>query len=253
MKLLLTSDWHIDATTAGIRRLPEVRRYVDHLVDACRDQEVDVVANLGDYFDPGRVDGPRYHTFLVESAMRLHEAAAVGSIWLTGNHDVVETSNLVTTLSPLRAMQAACRDMESFIVAELPLAVDLKDVHFLLLPYVAGSYRDGYTPELSDRYARELARARSASREVPVVVLTHMTVPGAALGTESREFSRGRDHDLPMEALAELSPNLVAAGHYHRSQIVDGPVQVHVVGSPLRLTFGERYDSDKGYAIVEVR
>jgi DNA repair exonuclease SbcCD nuclease subunit len=245
VKILLTSDWHLDAVTAGKPRLSEACEHIEELISVVEREEVDVVAFLGDAFDPGQMLGPVYGDVISRAAGRFARAARMGTIFIAGNHDVIETSEPRSTLSPLAGIQPW---VDGLFVAERPCVHDVGDVRFLLLPYVSRAATKASPDDLEIALARCSVKARSGKN---LVVLSHMTIPGAVMGSESKELSRGRDLDLP--SLAELEPDLVANGHYHRHQVMrHGGVDVVIPGSPLRLTFGEAGDRLKGYVVAEV-
>jgi len=246
VKFLVTSDWHLDAVTAGVPRIDEFEGYLAAMCRTVVDEGVAAVLFAGDAFDPGRMLGPLYTRTLIEAAHRLTMAARRKiSVWIAGNHDVIEDSRGVTTLSPLAAHSINGRGDLTICVTEKPAAFEVGPVTVLCLPYMARAAD-------TDPEAWRRAFARAEDRTGPLVVLGHMTVPGALLGSESHEMARGRDLDLPVDALARLRPDVVINGHYHKAQVVRGRLDVLVPGSPHRFTFGERHDEAKGFAIVEV-
>lgn len=246
MRILITSDWHLDWVTAGKPRLPEMCDHIEELIAVVESESIDVVAFLGDAFDPGQMLGPMYGDVVSRAAGRFAWGARMGTIFLAGNHDVIETSEPRSTLSSLAGIQPW---VDGLFVAERPCVHDVGDVRFLLLPYVSrAAWRAG--TEADAVRALDAADVRTRGKK-KLVVLGHMTIPGAVMGSESRELARGRDLDLP--SLAELEPDLVVNGHYHRHQVVrHGGVDVVIPGSPLRLTFGEAEDRRKGYLVAEV-
>ena len=247
MKVLATSDWHLDAVTAGVPRLREFGAYLSRVVAAVREEPIDLVLVLGDYFDPGRLNAHELTVRLMEAAAELAELAP--TVMIAGNHDVVESSGGWTTLSPL-VVAARCGlgggRLQAF---ERPEAVEVAGVTVLALPYVARSV------EMAQGYAGLRSRAfdRAAHAGGPLVVAGHLTVPGAIMGSETREMARGRDVDFPAGEVAALKPALVLNGHYHRPQVVRGPVDVVVPGSPHRFTFGEGDADSRGFVVAEVR
>lgn len=263
MKILMTSDWHLDAMTAGKPRIDEHRAYRDKLCDIAEVEDVDIVAFCGDAFDPGQMLGPFYTVEMMRSVEAVHARARYGSIWISGNHDVVESWHGVTTMSPVAIL---AEHMEGAIhVVEKPDAVRFLWTHdmpvsetgqavggvvFLCLPYVARPVYDKTHEDNAIHRARMLAEEDGMN--LPIVVIGHMTVPGASLGSESVEMARGRDLDLPARGIRDLKPSVVVNGHYHEPQTVKvNGVNVIIPGSPHRFTFSERNDR-KGCVIVEL-
>mgnify|MGYP006921282924 CR=1 FL=1 len=253
MKILISSDWHLDAVTAGVPRISELETYLEALEAAIKEQHIDAVILGGDYFDPGGMRAHELTTLLIRAVARL--ARVVDHvIVIAGNHDVVETSEGWTTLSPLRAAVEFGHAMGNHvpIVAERPgfhlLTHEFHHpnrVGILALPYTSRAVN------ASEDLRQALAHAKNFGGKL--VVIGHMTVPGAVLGSESKEMARGRDLELPIESLRELRPRYIFNGHYHRAQIVQGgAVPVVIPGSPWRVTFGESNDLHKGFLVVEV-
>lgn len=247
MKILISSDWHLDAVTAGVPRVAELEPYLDAIEEAIETQGIDAAILLGDFFDPGGMRAHELTTILIRAVYRL--AGCVNDIVVVaGNHDVVETSEGWTTLSPLRAAVSAAGDLVADVwVAEQPgfqlCGYGSKKLFGVLaLPYVA---RAAEKSGLVDEAILDAMRF-----DGPLIVAGHMTVPGAILGSESKELARGRDLDFP--DISELKPVYAFNGHYHRAQVVDGPVPIVIPGSPWRVTFGEADDADKGFLVVEI-
>lgn len=253
MKLLVTSDWHEDAFTAGVPRLDELVGYVDHLVGVCRQEKVDLVLNLGDVFDPGNPRECLYQTRLIEMASALTRASRLGSLWLTGNHDVLDCYPPLSTLSPLAALSKAWRlkvwpGEQELEVVDMPRLVEMPHVNLLCLPYVSRA------AETSGAYQKALSEALEAARGKPdpLLVLSHLSLPNMHPGSEA-EMLRGREMPFPLEQVLELRPAVVLQGHYHARQSMKlKGLQVEVVGAPARYTFGERDDGERGFLLVEV-
>lgn len=256
MKLLIISDLHIDAVTLGVERRPELLEYLQRVTAAAWDEKVDVVVFAGDAHDPGLMLAPQYTYDLIqwfgELARISRKRCLIG---IAGNHDVVEVSWPLTTLTPVAA---ALGDVT--FIAETPdaISIDSEGVTFLLLPYIAravlecGSILRGSRTPQEALDAAFLTAHRARRRGDRVVVVGHRTVPGALVGSESIEMSRGRDYDLPLDELRALEPALVINGHYHRPQVVPGPgFDIVIPGSPLSFTTDDPA-SGKGYVIAEV-
>lgn len=253
MRILFTSDWHVDAVTAGVSRFLEAGRYLNELVLACDDHDIDLVCFLGDAFDPGSMFDGQWSAFMIEAHHRLVRAARHGAVFITGNHDVLDASVPLSTLSPLAKVSELYSSgfRKCALVAEMPKLIAFPDVAILALPYVSrGVFR---TDEYADAFTLAMSDARAAKRDgLKVVSIGHYALPGIVPGSEE-EMMRGRDIPIPARDLIDVGVDLVVNGHYHARQTikVDG-LQVEVVGAPSRFTFGEARDGERGFLIAEV-
>ncbi len=263
MKFLLSSDWHVDATTAGVERFEDLDAYVEKLLERLDVGDIDVFVFLGDAFDPGSPHESRWASKFARAARAINERTRIGSIWLAGNHDVLEISEKgipVTTLSTIKAMTD--NNGDTFInssgvlrVVELPECIEVgvgdKRVAVLALPYVARSVMSGTPYAEAEASAFDLARA-IGNDDGPVLVFGHLSFNGMTPGSEA-EMLRGRDVMFPLEQVLQLRPTFVANGHYHAREVINrGGLTIQIVGSPMPFTFGERADGDHGFTIVEV-
>ena len=224
MRYLVTSDWHIDSRLAGVQRIDEIRGVVAHLANESRRRDIDVVINCGDFFDPCTVRDLFWSAELIRLARQLHDAVRQGSVWIAGNHDVVQDSWGQTALSPLQAVADLIPGMH---VVEDPTWIPAFEI--LAIPHPRGGRR---------AHGEDLGAA--IARATPGCVVTaHLTVPGALLGSESKELARGQDETIDLTALKALEPWVVLNGHYHKPQVIDGHVPVHIPGALIRHTFGE--------------
>lgn len=270
MRLLLTSDWHLDAITGGHDRWPELDAYLHEIERAIEKHNVDVLAFLGDAFDPGTSQEARWHAEIMGWAYRL-TLKLEASIWIAGNHDVLETSNAgqpCTILSPLaRIVEEANQDphglpsdvLSRIHVIETPRVVQVElssrneRLAIVGLPYMARAIASADP----DAYGVAIDAAKHMGADGwPSVVLGHLMLEGMVPGSET-EMLRGRDIPLPIREIGELNPALVANGHYHRREVVrrsydDKHIDVQIVGAPVHMTFGERDDGARGFLIVEV-
>jgi DNA repair exonuclease SbcCD nuclease subunit len=252
MKALLSSDWHIDASTAGVERFDELAAYVDTIATAATAEGVDVVCFGGDAFDPGSLHESKWSAFMVRAAAKLASAAKYGAVLIPGNHDVLDVSEPCSVLSPLAAAVESF-DVNGVVLAELPRWIEIhgSDGGVLALPYVSRAV------ERTEVYRSTLAKAMGEAREArergaKVLALGHYTIPGIDPGSEG-EMVRGRDLLFPSAMLREVRPTLITNGHYHAQQThtVDG-LRVEIIGAPVRFTFGERDDGPRGFLLAEV-
>lgn len=263
MKLLVFSDIHLDAVTAGKSRRSEVLEFLGRVVDIARTQAVDSVVFAGDAHDPGQVSDALFAADLIRWTTNLVRSRFAPSfVAVAGNHDVVDSSERflmepITSLTPLRAAAACLSEQESqrVHVFERPHLRHISDGNggaygVLGLPYVSRAHAKMHVEwdELAFKQAQAFVDAGGK-----LIVVGHKTIPGAEMSSESVEMARGRDQIFPFEQVSRLKPVLVINGHYHRRQTVKwGGVEIVIPGSPLRFTFGEIEEAEKGVLLVDL-
>jgi exonuclease SbcD len=101
---------------------------------------------------------------------------------------------------------------------------------------------------LTDGVAR---RTQELDPDVPAIIAGHLTVSGAAVGTE-RSMMLGQDHVLLASALDRPQVDYVALGHIHKHQVLrpDRPMVVYS-GSLQRVDFSEEGD-EKGFCVIDL-
>jgi DNA repair exonuclease SbcCD nuclease subunit len=242
MRILVTSDWHLDASTAGYERFDDISAAADRTVELAISQGCDMYMFLGDLCDPSANRAPRCIAKAIEIERRLQRANIV-SIWLTGNHDVIEDGSGTSTLTPLAAAGA--------IVHDTPFVADSGSSRFVFLPFV---------PRVRDYDAAEFVRSVGNldrdEKNLTVVLAGHLMIPELAPGSETIDMPRGRDMRFPVNEAAQLWGDkvLMLNGHYHRRVVEGRGVYgggLIIPGSLERLTFGEE-DNTPGVVIVEV-
>lgn len=231
MRGLLSGDWHLDVVTAGFDRYEDGRDRVRDLTNAAIEEGVDFFVFLGDLTDPDNVRSHRAVATAI-GAYRLLKKNGVDSLWVVGNHDVINDGSELSTLVGLKAAGAT--------VIEQPTLIEKAGHLIAVLPYPSKGLE--YDPagwvEDVDAYGAQ-----------PVLVVGHLSYPGVSTGSESAELARGRDVEWPVEAVRKRWPNAVlVGGHYHRRQEYGG---VSFAGSLERLSFGEE-NNEPGYLLVEV-
>jgi len=234
MKVLITSDWHGDHVTLGVMRFPEIEAAAIESVRVAIEQKVDLYAFTGDLTDPDSGTMVFEAVELAGKVIRLLTLAGIPSVWIPGNHDVIENGRGRSTLAPL-----TCVDFGAKII-EQPARIEVTrhsgaSIKVICLPFTAASH--GYDVE---HFLRDC--------EPSDLVLAHLAVPGVQPGEETTEIPRGREVVLPAK-LAMQKAKVVVNGHYHRAQV--SPDGVLIPGSLARLTFGEA-DHKPSFLMVEI-
>jgi DNA repair exonuclease SbcCD nuclease subunit len=106
VKILATSDWHLDATTAGFDRFDDVSEAIEEAISVAVAERVDLFVFLGDLCDPDANRAPRCVAKAIDVAQRLRNKM-IPSRWLVGNLDVIEDGSGTSTLAPLAAAASA--------------------------------------------------------------------------------------------------------------------------------------------------
>jgi DNA repair exonuclease SbcCD nuclease subunit len=257
MRLLATSDWHLDGITAGFDRLAELEAYADAVALAAEREKVDLVVHLGDVMDPGHLHESKLQRVLLTAAARLTTAAKLGSVWLAGNHDVMDTAEPTSTMSPL-ATVAHCwhrpdkQDPRLTVLEEPKMVLYREGLALLCLPYTSRAFMATPGYQKAMKSALDAAARVKRAGTSKLVVLSHLSLPG--MHPEAAGEPRGREVPFPVEEVRALQPDLILQGHYHARQVVQlgGGLEVQVVGAPLRFNFGERADGERGYLLVDL-
>jgi len=250
ISIMLSSDWHVDASTAGVNRFAELSERIEWLVEEAINNKVEHFMFLGDYQDPDACEWYKYQDLLVRVVVKLSQAG-IRSHWLQGNHDVVKALSEHSTLSIVRTVSEALKVKPYFYNRPTCKPRDITEgqpFNLVALPY----------PSLAT-YNNDLCVANDVMKfaslcnaSAPTIVISHMQIKGMVPGSESGDMARGLDHELPFDRL-RLLPNVrVYQGHYHRHQTVQREgVEVVVVGSLARLHFDEE-DHNPGYMMVKL-
>ncbi len=228
--ILVTSDWHADALTAGVERFDDVRMHVERMVQVAIENEVDAFIFLGDLCNADTPRAWRALRLAVDVTTWLRERD-IRSYWLTGNHDVIEDGHGSSTLLPLRGIATVFDNpcVGAFVV-------DDESRQFLALPFVPFSHAYDPVAFINDV-------------EGPLdLVLSHLHIAGITPGTESDEYARGRSVLLPHRLIQKKWPDAtILSGHYHEPQTFEG---VEVVGSVERLTKND-VDGARSYMLLD--
>ncbi len=240
MKIVMSSDWHGDQSTAGVDRFEDVCGAVDQSVDAAIKMNADAYVMCGDLTDPNTVRSHRAVAKAIEVQRTLDEAGIV-PIFVAGNHDVIEDGSGMTTMSALAATGRG-------YVYESPGADHVRGVTVIALPFTSTSH--DYDPaEHIVEVKGALESGGAANRDRPVLILGHLNAEGISPGSETTDMPRGRNVYWPLDAIGECFPDAtVVGGHYHTPQTYKG---LTIIGSMVRLRFDER-DNEPGYIVVEV-
>jgi hypothetical protein len=111
----------------------------------------------------------------------------------------------------------------------------LPDASALFLPHP--TLVKPYDPEAVVRVAFE-----AEWKTKGIVVFGHLNASGILMsGSESDEMARGREYYWPLHVIPKAPHIVCVGGHIHRAQLFEPEkgAALHIVGSPVRFTFGE--------------
>ena len=262
MRFLHTADWHVGKPLRGRSRMDELAAAVTQVADVAIDRKVDAVLVAGDVFDSPSPP-PEAEKLVYDFLARLL-AERIACVVIAGNHDHPrKLGALASLLEGLRihvrpevrppedggVVRLASRDgKEEARVAVLPFVPERKVVDACL---VMGPENDWY-----NEYARRIeqilaALVKGLPADTVNLVLAHLLVDGARVGTGERELHLGQIYGVNPQQLPS-TVQYIALGHLHRPQEVLAPAKTRYPGSLIELDFGEQ-EQDKSVVILEAQ
>ena len=250
MRLLHTSDWHLGRSFHGTSLLEEQAQAMARIVELAREGEVDAVLIAGDIYD--RAIPPAEAVQLFNDTLAQLRLSGAAVIAIAGNHD---SHVRVSVYDPLlSALGVSIRG--EVRRAQEPVLVEARrggpPVAIYPLPYldpavdgpVLCTEAEGPPPSrlrheditrLALERLRNDLRRRAGHRSV---VVAHTFVAGGEPCESERELTVGNVDQVSVGAFAGF--DLVALGHLHRCQDLDG-ARLAYCGSPLPYSFSEQH------------
>ncbi len=250
IRLLHTSDWHLGLELGGHDRLDEQRRFLNWLLETCRDQAIDALLVCGDVYDvanPSVAAQSAFAEFLVSFRRTLPHATMVV---VAGNHDSAARLELPRPFGEALgalALRGVVASTPSDHLVALRDATGTVGAYALAVPFLRASDldckiigdespQDAFLRAVADQYHAVREAVPDAHRHLPVVALGHLTLAGSRRAGSERILIGGVE-SVPVDALSE-GCTYVALGHIHRAQTV-GTEIVRYCGSPYPVDFDE--------------
>lgn len=252
MRLLHTSDWHLGRSFHREDLLGAQARFVDHLVETVRSEQVDAVLVSGDIYDRAlpSVDA----VALCNDALLRLSGTGVRVVLTSGNHDsaqrlgfgagLIDAAGIHLRTDPGRCGEPVLLDDPA---GGSPVAV-------YGLPYLEP---DAVRDQLGcdgrghgDVLAAAMTRVRDDLATRPgarSVVLAHAFVAGGCASDSERDISVGGVGAVPPSLFQGV--DYVALGHLHGPQVLSGSVRYS--GSPMAYSFSEEHHR-KGMWLVDL-
>ncbi|MBM3925035.1 MAG: exonuclease SbcCD subunit D [SAR202 cluster bacterium] len=267
MRILHFSDLHIgvenygrlDPSTGLSSRLQDFLSALDEIVNFALSSGVHLVLLAGDAYksrDPSQ-------TQQKELAARLAKLSAAGIpvFLLVGNHDLphsVGRANAVEIFPTLKVPNVHVGDTLTtyrLTTAQGPLQIVAlpwpRRSRLLSHDDTAGLTIDQVNQLIQDRFTQGIRQqADKLDPRLPAILAAHVTVQGAAIGSE-RAMMLGQDHWLMPGALHLPCFDYIALGHIHKHQVLRQNPTMAYSGSLQRVDFGEE-SQPKGFCLIDL-
>ena len=267
MKLLHFADLHLGIENYGAlnprtglsTRVDDFLAALERIIDAALAERVDAVLFAGDAFK-NRDPNPTLQRAFAERIRRL-AAAEIPTVLLIGNHDLPNITARATAIDIYEAL-AIPNIFVARNLGRLDIPTRSGPLQVVALPWVARNQffsRDELRELDADEQRRRLAaaiaqgvraKAEELDPEISAVLLAHVSVEGARLGSE-QSIMLGHELVLSREELSADRFDYVALGHIHQHQVISTHPPIVYAGSPERIDFSEERE-DKGYILVEI-
>ena len=255
IKILGTSDWHIGTFKGpeknGVNlRTEDIKHCLDEMINVAKKEQPDYVLISGDIFHVGRLWSDRCCEEILIAAHYIRELAAVSKQVVvmrgTPNHDGLGQFNVLSGMFA---------DFKNVKIAIDPQVFSFGDADIAVLPgFDRGVFRAKFPGLSKDEenkvFTEELSNIvlglrAQCSPEKKAILMSHYTVPGC--NTESGQVMMLTQFEpiLPKEALLAADYDLVALGHIHRPQMVQGYKNTYYQGAVSQMNFNDE-NQDRG-------
>ena len=262
MRFLHTADWHVGKPLRGRSRMDEYERALEQVAAIAIDRKVDAVLLAGDVFD-SPAPPPEAEKLVYDFFARLLPER-IACVVIAGNHDHPrKLGALASLLEGLRihvrpevrppadggVVRVPSRDgNEEAAVAVLPFVPERKIVDACTVMDAEYKWYEAYSARIEQIL---VALARSLPPKSVQIVLAHLLVDGARVGTGERELHLGSVYGVNPQQLPS-TVQYIALGHLHRPQEVLAPAKTRYPGSLVELDFGEE-EQEKSVVILDAQ
>ena len=262
MRFLHTADWHIGKPLRGRSRMDEYAKALDQVAAIAKDKEVDAVLIAGDVFDSPAP--PHEAEKLVYDFLAQLVSERIQCVLIAGNHDHPRKLDALAALleslgihvrhevrPPDQGGVVSLRSKdgkEEARVAVLPFVAERKVVDACLVMDAEHKWYEEYGRRIEQILA---ALVKGLPLTTVNLVLAHLLVDGARVGTGERELHLGQIYGVNPQQLPS-SVQYIGLGHLHRAQEVLAPAKTLYPGSLIELDFGEE-QQDKSVVVFEAQ
>ncbi|MDO5113124.1 MAG: exonuclease SbcCD subunit D C-terminal domain-containing protein [Planctomycetia bacterium] len=268
MKILHTSDWHLDAKLPPFSRLPEQERFLDWLLETIGRREVDVLVVAGDIFDsyqPSQRAVRLYMDFLKKLYVRTRqgELQCRQVVIVGGNHDSPAMLEAAKNVLEVLHVQVVAEPRENLEEMIFPVEREGKTEGLILaVPFLPDRWvrkgTDGDTLEERNRKVLERIRDfyrnitqkaiawqdaifQKEQRKIPLIATGHLFVAGGKTLDDDGVRNIHQVGNLEKFPAGDFPKELdyIALGHLHLPQKVAGEERIQYSGTPIPMGVAE--------------
>lgn len=260
LKILHTSDWHLGKQLMKIDFAQDMQLFFDWLIRYIQTEKIDILLMSGDLFDhanPSQQALRQYYMFLKSMISMDCKVILTG-----GNHDSPLVLNAPKEL--LEALDVSVIGGYPTDVSEVfvPVEKNGEKVVIAAVPFLRD--KDIRQSVAGESYADKVAQTRMGLEAyfqsvdafynenfagIPLVIMAHLYVQGAAPSESEREIQIGNLASIDAKIFGN-NACYVALGHIHKPQRA-GSDFVRYCGSPIPMSFSEKNDQ-KQVVIVTI-
>lgn len=263
MKILHTADWHIGSFKGpekdGVNlRGEDTMNCLRELVRVAQEKKPELTLVSGDIFHQAEIWQGRSHREVLQARDIIMKLAEVSENVVvmrgTPNHDSAEA---------FAELQAHFELVPNVEVVTEPKVVNTPYAQIAVLPgFDRGTFRAKF-PGLSKEQENEVfsneignivagLRAMCQDESRIAVLMSHYTVPGCNMESGQTQFLMQFEPVITREMLLAADYDLVALGHIHRPQKLEGMKNVFYSGAVNAMNFNDE-GQDRGFMLHEFR
>lgn len=258
MKILATADWHIgnfkgpEKNGVNLRTL-DTKRCLDVLVEKAETERPELSLISGDIFHTGKTWSDRCCDEVIMATEIIERLAGV-----SGHVIVMQGTKNHDGDGQFKVLQMHFASWKNVSVVVLPEVIKTNCADIAVLPgFDRGIYRSKHPglgkEEENEVFTQELTnivlglRAQCDSGK-PAILMAHYTVPGCNIESGQTQLLTQFEPVISRESLQAAAYDLVALGHIHRPQLVDGTDNVYYSGAINAYNFNDE-GQERGFWI----
>jgi len=262
VRFLHTADWHVGKPLRGRSRMEEYAKALEQVAGVAIEQKVDAVLMAGDVFD-SPAPPPEAEKLVYDFLARL-VPEKIACVLIAGNHDHPrKLGALASLLEGLKihvrpevrppdqggVVKLGSRDgKEEARIAVLPFVPERRVVDACTVMDAEHKWYEAYSKRIEQILA---ALVKGLPESTVNIVLAHLLVDGARVGTGERELHLGQIYGVNPQQLPS-GVQYIGLGHLHRPQEVLAPAKTRYPGSLVELDFGEQ-EQDKSVVVLDAQ